>query len=277
MQRARCPARLKHAFASPGQVLTVAAALLLVIGWRNLRARHSKSAPRVFDKIAGMGPLAVMLLSGGVTIANPKNLVILLGAGSVAGKQGLSATQLALTLVVFTIIATAPFLLMVGYLAFGGTAATRNLERWRQWLLRNNRLIMGVINGDYQVVRSPLTGRSTRHGKAAPQRLDVRQDPRMARSQRAVDRSVPVPRRRWAVTACRADPSNQGQTKAAAERALKEALRDRGAYLAGSVDVTAETKVAALAEAWWTHFERLDRSPGTKQDLPRPGRPPGDP
>ena len=54
-------------------------------------------------------------------------------------------------------------------------------------------------------------------------------------------------------------------TKAAAERALKEALRDRGAYLAGSVDVTAETKVAALAEAWWTHFERLDRSPGTKQ------------
>ena len=54
-------------------------------------------------------------------------------------------------------------------------------------------------------------------------------------------------------------------TKAAAERVLKEALRDRGAYLAGSVDVTAETKVATLAEAWWTHFERLDRSPGTKQ------------
>ena len=54
-------------------------------------------------------------------------------------------------------------------------------------------------------------------------------------------------------------------TKAAAERVLKEALRDRGAYLAGSVDVTAETKITALAEAWWGYFERLDKSPGTKQ------------
>ena len=118
---------------------------LLVIAWHNLRARHSKSVPKVFEKIGGMGPLAVILLSAGVTIANPKNLVILLGAGSVVGKQGLSATQLALTLVIFTVIATAPFLVMVGYLAFGGTAATRNLERWRQWLLRNNRLIMAIV------------------------------------------------------------------------------------------------------------------------------------
>ena len=34
---------------------------------------------------------------------------------------------------------------MVGYLAFRGTAATRNLDRWRQWLLRNNHLIMAIV------------------------------------------------------------------------------------------------------------------------------------
>ena len=34
---------------------------------------------------------------------------------------------------------------MVGYLTFGGTAATRNLDRWRQWLLRNNHLIMAIV------------------------------------------------------------------------------------------------------------------------------------
>ena len=128
-----------------GVILIVVAAALLVIAWRNFRARHSTSIPKVFGKIEGMGPLAVILLSGGVTIANPKNLVILLGAGSVAGQQGLPAAQLAVTLAIFTIIATAPFLVMVGYLAFRGTAATRNLDRWRQWLLRNNHLIMAIV------------------------------------------------------------------------------------------------------------------------------------
>ena len=91
-----------------GVILIVVAAVLLVIAWRNFRARHSTSVPKVFGKIEGMGPLAVMLLSGGVTIANPKNLVVLLGAGYVAGQQGLPAAQLAVTLVIFTIIATAP-------------------------------------------------------------------------------------------------------------------------------------------------------------------------
>jgi len=135
-----------------------------VIAWRNFRARHSESVPKVFGKIEGMGPLAVILLSGGVTIANPKNLVILLGAGSVVGKQGLSAAPLALTLAIFTIIATAPFLAMVGYLAVGGTAATRNLERWRQWLLRNNHLIMAIVLAALGVVlaiqgaSAPLSG-----------------------------------------------------------------------------------------------------------------------
>ena len=35
-------------------------------------------------KIQGMGPWAVVLLSAGVSIANPKNLVVLLGAGFIA-------------------------------------------------------------------------------------------------------------------------------------------------------------------------------------------------
>ena len=128
-----------------GIVLLIVAAVLLGIAWLNFRARHSQSVPKIFGKIQGMGPWAVVLLSAGVTIANPKNLVVLLGAGSIAGKQGLSAGQLALTLAVFTLIATAPFLVMVGYLALGGTGAAQNLERWRRWLLRNNHLIMAVV------------------------------------------------------------------------------------------------------------------------------------
>lgn len=54
-------------------------------------------------------------------------------------------------------------------------------------------------------------------------------------------------------------------TKASAERALKEALRDRGRRVSGGADMTTETKVIALAETWWSHFDGLDRSPGTKR------------
>ena len=53
--------------------------------------------------------------------------------------------QLALTLALFTLIATTPFLAMIGYLAFGGPGAAQSLERWRRWLLRNNHLIMAAV------------------------------------------------------------------------------------------------------------------------------------
>ena len=61
-----------------GIVLLIVAAVLLGIAWLNFRARHSQSVPKIFGKIQGMGPWAVVLLSAGVTIANPKNLVVLL-------------------------------------------------------------------------------------------------------------------------------------------------------------------------------------------------------
>ena len=64
--------------ATQGIVLLIVAAVLLLIAWLNFRARHSHSAPKIFGKIQGMGPWAVVFLSAGVTIANPKNLVVLL-------------------------------------------------------------------------------------------------------------------------------------------------------------------------------------------------------
>src|SRR5262245_60596645 len=55
-----------------------------------------------------------------------------------------------------------------------------------------------------------------------------------------------------------------GRTKAAAERALREALRDR-AYSGGDIDVTPDTKVAVVAEAWYRQYSQERRSPTTLQ------------
>jgi integrase len=54
------------------------------------------------------------------------------------------------------------------------------------------------------------------------------------------------------------------QTKGAAERALREALRDR-VRVGSASEITPDTRVKTLAEAWWTEFSRKERSPGTMQ------------
>src|SRR5688572_11388763 len=53
-----------------------------------------------------------------------------------------------------------------------------------------------------------------------------------------------------------------GRTKGAAERALRLALRDR-VHVGAGADITPDTKLAVLAEAWFAEVSRLDRSPGT--------------
>jgi integrase len=57
--------------------------------------------------------------------------------------------------------------------------------------------------------------------------------------------------------------ARNGKTKNAAIQALKDHLRDRVREAGAGEDITASSKVEALAEAWWTEFEKLGKSPGT--------------
>jgi integrase len=53
-----------------------------------------------------------------------------------------------------------------------------------------------------------------------------------------------------------------GRSKAAAEKALSEALRDR-ARIDAAAEITPDTRLAAVAEVWFVDFGRQDRSPTT--------------
>jgi integrase len=53
-----------------------------------------------------------------------------------------------------------------------------------------------------------------------------------------------------------------GRSKAAAEKALSEALRDR-ARIDAAAEITPDTRLAAVAEVWFIDFSRQDRSPTT--------------
>jgi integrase len=53
-----------------------------------------------------------------------------------------------------------------------------------------------------------------------------------------------------------------GQTKGAAERALRLAMRDR-MHVGAEAEITPDTKIAGLAETWFAEISAQDRSPGT--------------
>jgi threonine/homoserine/homoserine lactone efflux protein len=126
-------------------VLLAGAAGLLVLAIRSFRARHEQKVPAILDAIDTMGPKGVLLLSFGATVLNPKNLLLLISAGSVAGEQGYSSSDVALLVLAFTAVAMLPFSLMVGATLFGGDGTARRLDRWKVWLLANNQLLMAGI------------------------------------------------------------------------------------------------------------------------------------
>jgi hypothetical protein len=53
-----------------------------------------------------------------------------------------------------------------------------------------------------------------------------------------------------------------GGTKGGAERPLRMALRDR-VHVGAKAEITPDTKIAGLAEAWFAEISAQDRSPGT--------------
>ena len=63
-------------------IFVVLGLILLLLAARKFRQRDKEKVPAVFDKIAGMGPGAVLVLVPGATVLDPKNLALLLSAGS---------------------------------------------------------------------------------------------------------------------------------------------------------------------------------------------------
>ncbi len=128
-----------------GWILLGVGILLLVVAFNSWRNRADRSMPKVLDTISNMGPKAVAFLAVGVAALNPKNLIVLLSAGTEAGASGASTGAIVIALGLFPLVATAPFSLAVGYMLFGGEAARVRLDALREWLTKNNKLIMAVV------------------------------------------------------------------------------------------------------------------------------------
>jgi threonine/homoserine/homoserine lactone efflux protein len=80
-----------------------------------------------------------------LTAVNPKNVALIIGAGTAVGVPGLTMAESVLVGLVFTIAATLGVGLPPLYAAFGGAAARQNLHDARSWLIANNVIVMTVL------------------------------------------------------------------------------------------------------------------------------------
>jgi Sap, sulfolipid-1-addressing protein len=76
---------------------------------------------------------------------NPKNLILIIGAGAAIAQAGISAGEQAIVLAIFVVIATIGAALPVGIYYAMGSRSQQVLGDLRTWLVRNNGAIMAVI------------------------------------------------------------------------------------------------------------------------------------
>ena len=96
---------------------------------------------------AKTGGLALLL-----SVVNPKNLVLCIGAGASLAEPACSGGDAAVGLIVFIVLASASIAVPVIVYLAGGAKASTMLDGWKAWLGDNNAAVMGVLFAVFGVV-----------------------------------------------------------------------------------------------------------------------------
>ncbi len=123
--------------------------LLLVVAVHQWRAGHAQddvaSFPKWMGALDSFTPLKAAGMGTALVAVNLKNLFLMIGAAAAIVQTGIPAGQQALAWTVFTLVVSigvaAP---IVVYFAMGARAPSL-LEGSRNWMARNNSVIMAVV------------------------------------------------------------------------------------------------------------------------------------
>ncbi|MET0780913.1 MAG: GAP family protein [Microbacterium sp.] len=129
------------------QILLGAGLLLLALRqWRS-RPKPGEEAtlPKWMSAIDTMNAGKGFGLGFLLAAVNPKNLLLGAGAGVTIGSAGLSAGSIAVTIVVFTLIAAASVAIPVIAYLVAAKRMAGPLESLRTWLVHNNATVMAVL------------------------------------------------------------------------------------------------------------------------------------
>ena len=130
--------------------LTIAlGALLLLLALRVWRKRPAPDAtPEQPKWLAGIGairPGKALGLGVVLSSANPKNLILVVGAAAGLAQLGVSTGDAVVSLIAFVLVGSITVAAPVGYYLVGGEGAKASLDELKDWLAEHNAAVMTVL------------------------------------------------------------------------------------------------------------------------------------
>jgi hypothetical protein len=123
--------------------------LLLLLAIKQWRSRPAPGAEATFpgwmSKIDSMKSGAALGLGVLLCVANPKNLLLILGAAVLIAQAGLPSDDEAVTVAVFTIVAASSVAIPTLAYLLAGSRVQPALDRMKAWLAVNNTAVMAVL------------------------------------------------------------------------------------------------------------------------------------
>jgi threonine/homoserine/homoserine lactone efflux protein len=123
--------------------------LLLALALRQWRGRprggEAAELPRWMRALDTFGPVKALGAGVALSVLNPKNLLLAIGGATVIAQAGLPAGEEAGALAIFVAVATIGVAIPVVLSFAMGDRSRRALDEMRDWLARNNAVIMAVL------------------------------------------------------------------------------------------------------------------------------------
>ncbi len=122
--------------------------LLLFVAVRQFRGRPHENdetpMPRWMGAVDRLRPLAAFG-AGAVLAANPKNLLLAIGAATAIAQTGIPGVQQAVAYAIFAVIGTLGVAVPIGIAVAMGERSARLLGELKDWMARHNAVIMAVL------------------------------------------------------------------------------------------------------------------------------------
>lgn len=132
-----------------GWIKVVLGILVLVLAVKEWRGRPGPDAapelPGWMQRLDTMRPVAALGLMLGVSLLNPKNLLLLAGGAVAISQAGLAGGDEAVAIAVFTVIAALGVAIPTLAYLIAGRRAQPALDRAKAWLESNNSTVMTVL------------------------------------------------------------------------------------------------------------------------------------
>ncbi|WP_412079524.1 GAP family protein (plasmid) [Streptomyces xanthophaeus] len=123
--------------------------LFLLLAFKQFRSRpregHPAHAPKWMAAIDRFTPAKAVSLASLLAVANPKNLVLILGGTVAIAGSGADPRGKTVAVVVMVLVASLCTAVPVAVFLFGGTRAAQILNGWKTWMSAHTAAIMTVL------------------------------------------------------------------------------------------------------------------------------------